>query len=51
MKKKSKTLTKQKKYFKTILFDHKGSLYAAESRKRFRKLAGSTNEKIEKDSG
>ena len=40
-----------KKYFKTILFEHKGSLYAAESRKRFRKLAGNTNEKIEKDSG
>ncbi len=48
---KIKDLDQAKKYFKTILFDHKGSLYAAESRKRFRKLAGSTNEKIEKDSG
>ncbi|MDA8669911.1 tetratricopeptide repeat protein [Flavobacteriales bacterium] len=48
---KIKDFDQAKKYFKTILFDHKGSLYAAESRKRFRKLAGSTNEKIEKDSG
>jgi len=48
---KIKDLDQAKKYFKTILFDHKGSLYAAESRKRFRKLAGNTNEKIEKDSG
>ena len=47
---KIKDFDQAKKYFKTILFDHKGSLYAAESRKRFRKLAGSTNEKIEKDS-
>ena len=48
---KIKDFDQAKKYFKTILFDHKGSLYAAESRKRFRKLAGSTNEKIKKDSG
>jgi len=48
---KIKDFEQAKKYFKTILFDHKGSLYAAESRKRFRKLAGNTNEKIEKDSG
>lgn len=48
---KIKDFDQAKKYFKTILFDHKGSLYAAESRKRFRKLAGNTNEKIEKDSG
>lgn len=48
---KIKDFDQAKKYFKTILFDYKGSLYAAESRKRFRKLAGSTNEKIEKDSG
>ena len=46
-----KNFDQAKKYFKTILFEHKGSLYAAESRKRFRKLAGNTNEKIEKDSG
>jgi tetratricopeptide (TPR) repeat protein len=39
-----------KKYFKTILFEHQGSLYTAEARKRFRKLAGSTNEKIIKNS-
>jgi hypothetical protein len=48
---KIKDFDQAKKYFKTILFDHKGSLYAAESRKRFRKLSGNTNEKIEKDSG
>ena len=48
---KIKDSNQAKKYFKTILFEHKGSLYAAESRKRFRKLAGNTNEKIEKDSG
>ena len=48
---KIKDFEQAKKYYKTILFDHKGSLYAAESRKRFRKLAGNTNEKIEKDSG
>ncbi len=48
---KIKDFDQAKKYFKTILFDHKGSLYTAESRKRFRKLAGNTNEKIEKDSG
>ena len=48
---KIKDFDQAKKYFKTILFEHKGSLYAAESRKRFRKLAGNTNEKIEKDSG
>ena len=47
---KIKDFDQAKKYFKTILFEHKGSLYAAESRKRFRKLAGNTNEKIEKDS-
>ena len=46
---KIKDFEQAKKYYKTILFDHKGSLYAAESRKRFRKLAGNTNEKIEKD--
>ena len=48
---KIKDFEQAKKYYKTILFDHKGSLYAAESRKRFRKLEGKTNEKIEKDSG
>ena len=48
---KIKDFDQAKKYFKTIIFKHKGSLYAAESRKRFRKLAGNTNEKIEKDSG
>tara|TARA_B110000879_G_scaffold41992_1_gene59270 strand:- start:4734 stop:6614 length:1881 start_codon:yes stop_codon:yes gene_type:complete len=48
---KIKDFDQAKKYFKTILFEHKGSLYAAESRKRYRKLAGNTNEKIEKDSG
>lgn len=48
---KIKDFEQAKKYYKTILFDHKGSLYAGESRKRFRKLAGNTNEKIEKDSG
>jgi len=48
---KIKDFDQAKKYFKTIIFEHKGSLYAAESRKRFRKLAGNTNEKIEKDSG
>ena len=45
-----KDLDSAKKYFKTILFEHQGSLYTAEARKRFRKLAGSTNEKIIKNS-
>ena len=45
-----KDLDSAKKYFKTILFEHQGSLYTAEARKRFRKLAGSTNEKIIKKS-
>lgn len=45
-----KDLYSAKKYFKTILFEHQGSLYTAEARKRFRKLAGSTNEKIIKNS-
>jgi len=39
-----------KKYFKTLLFEHPGSLYISEARKRFRKLAGQTNEKILKNS-
>ena len=37
---KIKDFEQAKKYYKTILFDHKGSLYAAESRKRFRNLRG-----------
>ena len=45
-----KDLDSAKKYFKTILFEHQGSLYTAEARKRFRKLAGNTNEKIIKNS-
>ena len=45
-----KDLDSAKKYFKTILFEHQGSLYTTEARKRFRKLAGITNEKIIKNS-
>jgi hypothetical protein len=29
---------KAAEYYRTILFDHKGSLYSEESRKRFKKL-------------
>ena len=39
-----------KKYFKTLLFNHPGSLYVTDSRKRFRKISGSTNAEIKKNS-
>ena len=39
-----------KKYFKTLLFNHPGSLYVTDSRKRFRKISGSTNAEIQKNS-
>ena len=47
---KIKNLEKAKEYYKTLLFDHSGSLFVIEARKRFRKLAGSTNEIINKNS-
>jgi len=39
-----------KEYYKKILFDFPGSLYVVEARKRYRKLAGNTNQDIIKDS-
>ena len=45
-----KNLDLAKKYFKTLLFNHPGSLYITDSRKRFRKIAGSTNAEIQKNS-
>lgn len=36
-------LDKAKDYYRRILFDHKGSLYTAEARKRFQKLRGEGN--------
>ena len=39
-----------KEYYKKILFDFPGSLYVIEARKRYRKLAGNTNQDIIKDS-
>ena len=47
---KIKNLDLAKKYFKTLLFNHPGSLYITDSRKRFRKIAGSTNTEIQKNS-
>ena len=47
---KIKDIEKAKGYYKTLLFDHSGSLFVVEARKRFRKLAGSTNEMINKNS-
>lgn len=47
---KIKDVEKAKKYYKTLLFDHSGSLFVVEARKRFRKLSGSTNETIDKNS-
>ena len=45
-----KNLDLAKKYFKTLLFNHPGSLYITDSRKRFRKIAGNTNSEIQKNS-
>ena len=45
-----KNLDLAKKYFKILLFNHPGSLYITDSRKRFRKIAGSTNTEIQKNS-
>ena len=45
-----KNLDLAKKYFKTLLFNHPGSLYITDSRKRFRKIAGNTNAEIQKNS-
>ncbi len=45
-----KNLDLAKKYFKTLLFNHPGSLYITDSRKRFRKIAGNTNTEIQKNS-
>ena len=39
-----------KSYYKKILFEHPSSLYVVDSRKRFRKLSGKTNQNIIKDS-
>jgi tetratricopeptide (TPR) repeat protein len=47
---KIKDLVKAKEYYKSLLFNHSGSLFVVEARKRFRKLAGSTNETINKNS-
>ena len=47
---KIKDLDKAKKYYKSLLFDHTGSLFIVEARKRFRKLSGNTNEVIKKNS-
>ncbi len=51
MKKKSKTLTKQKNILRPFFLTTKGVYMLLNLEKRFRKLAGNTNEKIEKDSG
>ena len=45
-----KNISLAKKYFKSILFKHPGSLYITDSRKRFRKIAGDTNDEIQKNS-
>ena len=45
-----KEMDSAKEYFKTLLFEHPGSLYISDARKRYRKLAGNTNEKILKNS-
>ena len=42
-------LDKAKEAYKTILFNHKGSLFVVEARKRYRKLSGSKPEKINTD--
>ena len=39
-------LDKAKEAYKTILFDHKGSLFVVEARRRYRKLTGNKAEKI-----
>ncbi len=46
---KIKDLDKAKEYYKSLLFNHSGSLFVIEARKRFRKLAGNTNETINKN--
>ena len=45
-----KDMDSAKEYFKTLLFEHPGSLYITDARKRYRKLAGNTNGKILKKS-
>ena len=47
---KLRDLNLAKEYYKKILFDFPGSLYVIEARKRYRKLAGNTNQDIIKDS-
>ena len=42
-------LEKAKESYKSILFNHKGSLFMVEARKRYRKLTGNKNDKIETD--
>ena len=43
-------LDKAKEAYKSILFDHKGSLFMVEARKRYRKLTGKTDDIIQSDS-
>ena len=43
-------IEKAKECYKKILFDHSGSLFVVEARKRFRKLSGKNNEEIKVDS-
>jgi hypothetical protein len=38
---------KAAEYYRKILFDHKGSLYSEESRKRFQKLKKSLPKEVE----
>ena len=42
-------LEKAKEAYKSILFNHKGSLFVVEARKRYRKLTGNNGDKILKD--
>ena len=46
---KLKNIDLAKTYYKKILFNYPGSIYLVESRNRFRKLSGNTNENIIKD--
>lgn len=42
-------LEKAKESYKSILFNHKGSLFMVEARKRYRKLTGNKDDKIQTD--
>ena len=41
---------KAKECYKKILFEHSGSLFVVEARKRYRRLSGKNNEGIKDDS-